>query len=141
MLDLTKFNEAIVDIQLQYQTKLQDFMDKKNAALAQVAVLQAKITTLLPYRPFDPRSITAEAFLGRLYQKEMVTLYGSDDPTTQAIAATLHDYVENNWPVLLDSADTTGPLAYLASTGLLTSGRVTQLLADASQSEAYLEAP
>lgn len=110
----------------------------ENEALKkQVDELQNQVESLIQYRPYNPRIIDATAFFNRITLEEFAKLSTSDDATLVTIAKTIVAYKDNDWPVVFESTEMQGMLEYLTGTGFLTEDRKAELVANASQEEAY----
>ncbi len=62
-------------------------------------------------------------------------LFSDDDAGVVAVADMLKQWSANNWPILLDSPEFAGALAYLEAKGKLTPERIATLKLDASRDE------
>lgn len=108
------------------------------ALQAELAAAQARITELLEQLPFSPRVMEASAFVARIQPGELLLLLKSTDQQVQAIGAMLNEWVENDWPIILDSPEMQQAIGYLAQIGLVTQDRAAELLRDCSKAEAYV---
>lgn len=124
-------------------------IDNKTAQLATVEAekqqvqqlldaANARINALLSEVPYNPRVIEASAFINRTTPEEMLTLFGSDDPNVQAIAAMLLEYKANDWRIELDSQEMQQAVGYLQLIGLVSEQRAAALLRDGTRAEAYV---
>lgn len=107
---------------------------------ATIAELQAKVDALLPYRPFDPNVIRSKSFYDRITGDERFALgvLAMTDENAKGILSLLSDYVVNKWKVVLDDPQVTGAIGYLAGSGVLTSGRVSEITRPGIRDEAYV---
>ena len=116
-------------------------LDAKEAELttanATIAALEARVASLLTELPFNPRIIDASAFYARITKDEFAALSVADDETLRTIAKTILAYKTNDWPVIFESPEFQGLIAYLVGTGFLTAERAEELTADATRAEAY----
>ena len=116
-------------------------LDAKEAALttanATITALDARIASLLTELPFNPRVIDASAFYARITKDEFAALSVADDETLRTIAKTILAYKTSDWPVVFESPEFQGLIAYLVGTGFLTADRAAELTADATRAEAY----
>ena len=119
------------------QSQLDSYATIESELNAQVNKLQSKVSDLEQYRPFNPRMIDATAFYSRITKDEFAALSVSDDETLRTIAKTILAYKTNDWPVIFESPEFQGLIAYLVGTGFLTAERAEQLTADATRAEAY----
>lgn len=131
---------TIATLQADNETK-QTALDTANATIATrdatIAALESRVASLLTELPFNPRIIDASKFYERITKDEFAALSVSDDETLRTIAKTILAYKTNDWPVVFDSQEMQGMLAYLVGSGFLTAERAAQLTADASRAEAY----
>ena len=112
----------------------------ENEALKkQVDELEKQVEQLQKLRPYNPRIIDATAFYDRITKDEFAALSTSDDEMYRTIAKTILQYKDpqNDWPVIFESTEMQQMLGYLTATGFLTEARKAELVADASQEEAY----
>lgn len=113
------------------------FTDAVDTKQKQIADLQKQVEELQKFRPYNPRIIDASMFFDRITKDEFAKLSTSEDPTLTAIAKTIVAYKDNDWPVVFESPEMQQMLGYLTGTKFLSEDRKAELVADASQDEAY----
>ena len=137
----TEFNLGFEEEKAALVSAQKTALDAKDAELttanATIAALEARIASLLTELPFNPRIIDASAFYARITKDEFAALSVSDDETLRTIAKTILAYKTNDWPVIFESPEFQGLIAYLVGTGFLTAERAEELTADATRAEAY----
>jgi hypothetical protein len=112
--------------------------------LGGLAGLQTQLAEALAlveqYRPFNPNEIRSKAFYDRITGDERFALgvLAMTDETAKGILSLLSAYLANEWKVVLDDPQLTGAMGYLASAGVLTSGRASEITRPATKDEAYL---
>ena len=101
--------------------------------------LQAKITELEQYRPYNPRWLDGRSFYKRISQQDMETLLASDNPQLVIVGKTILAYRDNHvqWPVILDSTDFTNLVGYVLQSGVFDEAEVVEIMRDATREEAY----
>ena len=128
------FHEGLVSA---HKTEL----DTANATIATrdatIATLETRVASLLAELPFNPRIIDASKFYERITKDEFAALSVSDDETLRTIAKTILAYKTNDWPVIFESPEFQGLIAYLVGAGFFTAERAAELTADATRAEAY----
>jgi hypothetical protein len=136
----SSLQSSIQDLEEQVSS-LEAIVTEKTATIAQhvttIEEKNARIESLLAEVPFDPRVIDAAYFLKRVTVEETMALYTSGDPQVQAIAAMLKAYKDNDWPIILDSAEFVGAMQYLVSVELLTVKRQSELMKDCDRQESH----
>jgi len=126
--------EGFEDFGTMFSSVLQTQLATANATIAD---LESRIATLLTELPFNPRIIDASKFYERITKDEFAALSVSDDETLRDIAKAILAYKTNDWPVVCESQEMVGMLAYLVGTGFLTEERKAELIKDATRAEAY----
>jgi hypothetical protein len=111
---------------------------ERDALQSQLLEAQARITELEAALPWNPRVMDAKHFVARITPNEMLSLAGSQDAAVQSILGMLKDWVANDWPVVLDSPEMQQAIGYLGQIEMVTEQRVSELLRDCSQAEAYV---
>jgi hypothetical protein len=133
--------ESFADFGAMFSSDLQAKNDTletdKKALESQISELQKQVEELQKFRPYNPRIIDASAFFDRITKDEFAKLSTSEDTTLATIAKTIIAYKTNDWPVVFESPEMVGMLAYLVGVGFLTEERKAELVADATQAEAY----
>lgn len=135
---VTKAKEQAETIVSGLTAKVAELTSEKATLITQLATANARITALLTEVPYDPRVIEASAFINRTTPEEMLSLFGSQDPNVQQIAAMLLAYKANDWRIELDSTEMQQAVGYLQLTGLVSTERAAALLRDGTRAEAYV---
>jgi hypothetical protein len=116
---------------------LQEVQTDLDDAIATIATLQAKITELEQYRPYNPRILAGKAFYNRVSKEDMVTLLTSEIPQLVTVGKTIVAYADNDWPVILDSTDFQNLVGYVLQSGVFDEAEVVEIMRDATKDEAY----
>jgi CRISPR/Cas system type I-B associated protein Csh2 (Cas7 group RAMP superfamily) len=105
----------------------------------ELSALQAKVTDLEQYRPYNPRWLDGRAFYKRISQQDMETLLASDNPQLVFVGKTVLAYRDNHvqWPVILDSDDFKNLVGIVFQSGVFDEAEVTEAMRDATREEAY----
>lgn len=128
------FTKSIRDLLVQEKDAIATELTQTKS---KVDELKAKIVDLEQYRPFNPRVIDATKFFDRITKDEFAKLSTSDDATMTAIAKTIVEYKDKDYPVIFESQEMQSMLAYLLGIGFITEERKNELTADAKREEAY----
>lgn len=107
---------------------------------ATITTLQARITELEQYRPYNPRWLDGVAFYKRISQQDMETLLASDNPMLVTVGKTILAYRDNHteWPVILDSPEFQNLVGYVLQSGVFDEEEVVAIMRDATREEAYV---
>jgi hypothetical protein len=126
---------AFADFATQFSASV---VTERDQLQAELNTANARIAELLQSMPWNPRVMEAKYFVARITAKEMLQLAASQDPQVQGILQLLQAYVDNDWPVILDSPEMQQAVAYLTSIGMVAQDRVEELLRDCTQAESYV---
>ena len=129
--------ERLTDDNATKQSQLDTAAEAIAVYSREIVELQTKVADLAQYRPFNPRIIDASAFYARVTKDEFAMLSTSDDQQLGAIARAILAYKANDWPVIFESPEFQGLIAYLVGAGFFTAERAAELTADATRAEAY----
>lgn len=133
----TKHTESITKLNADHAEALQEIQTDLDEANATIATLQAKITELEQYRPYNPRILAGKAFYSRVSKEDMVTLLTSDNAMLVTVGKTIVAYAENDWPVIIDSTDFQNLVGYVLQSGVFDESEVVEIMRDATREEAY----
>lgn len=133
--DLNSTHKEQVD---SLRSQITEITKQKDDNAALVTAANVRIARLLEGMPWNPRVMEASAFIARIKPEEMLLLASSSDPVLQQAIGMLNRWMDNDWPIVLDSDEIQQTVKYFVEKGIFAGTRIGEVLRDCTKNESYV---